>query len=108
MRTNEELKNVTTSIALFIINDKAFEPYRWTTTWISGSNTEVCPVECGYDKYNDIYYISIQLDTSKPYWYAKIRSLLKRIRTNFKDYEIKPNIYRYDGSCPDELTLCIK
>ena len=108
MNINEELKNVTSSIALFIINDKQFEPYRWTTTWMSGGSTEVHPVECGYEQYNNIYYISIQLDTSKPYWYAKVRSLLKRVKNHFKNYTIKPNIYRYDGSKPDELTLCIK
>lgn len=107
MKINEELKNATSSIALFIVYDKQFEPYRWTTTWTSGESTEVYPVECGYEESGNTYYISIQLDTSKPYWYAKVRSLLKRVRTEFPQNTIKHNIYKYDGSRPYELELYI-
>ena len=104
---NQELENITTAIGKFVLEDEKFKKYRWNGTWISGESTEVYPVECSYDRCSETYYVEVQLDTSYRYWYSKVKGLISRVQKKFSQYKIKPNIYRYDGSCPDALTLCV-
>ena len=105
---NEKMKSITEEIAQFILNDEKFKDYRLDTTWTSGESTEVYPVECGYSDSNNEYYVVVQLDTQNRYWFAKVRSLMKRIKTKFSQCNIEHLVIKYDGSCPNTLEIYIK
>lgn len=75
--------------------------------WTSGSSTKVYPIMYGHNDALNKSEISVQLNTSNRYWYAKVKSLIAKIKKHFKEYKFETTINKYDGSCPYELWILV-
>lgn len=98
----EELINV-----VKFIEEEATKINILHSRWVSGSSTTVYPIMYGNNEALNKGQISVQLNTNNKYWYAKVKSLIAKIKKHFKEYKFETTINKYDGSCPYELWILV-
>lgn len=75
----------------------------YTSTWTSGSFTEVHPIEIYRNTNTNMYDITIQLKANKNYFTRTIEYFKKKYTDiTYMGY------WKYDGSCPNTLTIKVK
>ena len=75
----------------------------YTTTWTSGSSTDVHPIEIYHNNNTNTYDITIQLKANKNYFIRTIDYFKKK----YADITYM-RYCKYDGSCPNTLTIKVK
>jgi hypothetical protein len=75
----------------------------YTSTWTSGSSTDVHPVEIYHNNNTGTYDIAIQLKANRNYFTRTIEYFKKKYADiTYMGY------HKYDGSCPNTLTIKVK
>lgn len=75
----------------------------YTSTWLSGSSTEVYPIEVYHNNNTNTYDIRIQLKANRNYFTRTIEYFKKKYTDiTYMGY------CKYDGSCPNTLTIKVK
>jgi hypothetical protein len=75
----------------------------YTSTWMSGSSTDVYPIETYHNTNNNTYDIRIQLKTKRNYFTRTIEYFKKK----YADITYMGYI-KYDGSCPNTIVIIVK
>jgi hypothetical protein len=75
----------------------------YTSTWMSGSSTDVYPIETYHNTNNNTYDIAIQLKTKRNYFTRTIEYFKKK----YADITYMGYI-KYDGSCPNTIVIIVK
>lgn len=75
----------------------------YTTTWLSGSSTEVYPISIYHNNNTNTYDIRIQLKSNRNYFTRTIENFKKKYADiTYMGY------WKSDGSCPNTITLNVK
>ena len=75
----------------------------YTSTWLSGSSTEVYPISIYHNKNTNTYDIEIQLKANRNYFTRTIDNFKKK----YADITYM-RYCKYDGSCPNTLRIKVK
>jgi hypothetical protein len=75
----------------------------YTSTWTSGSSTEVYPISIYHNNNTNTYDIAIQLKANRNYFTRTIEYFKKKYADiTYMGY------WKSDGSCPNTITLKVK
>jgi hypothetical protein len=95
--TNQELQTLIAEIKSKIGR------HIYTSTWLSGSSTEVYPISIYHNNHTNTYDIEIQLKANRNYFNRTIEYFKKKYA------DITDMRYcKYDGSCPNTIRLNVK
>lgn len=75
----------------------------YTSTWTSGSVTEVYPISIYKNNHTNMYDIEIQLKSNRNYFTRTIEYFKKK----YTDITYM-NYWKSDGSCPNTIKLKVK
>lgn len=75
----------------------------YTSTWLSGSSTDVYPISIYHNNNTNMYDIEIQLKANRNYFTRTIEYFKKKYADiTYMAY------HKYDGSCPNIISLKVK
>lgn len=75
----------------------------YTSTWLSGSSTDVYPISIYHNNNTNTYDIRIQLKANRNYFTRTIEYFKKKYADiTYMGY------WKSDGSCPNTITLKVK
>lgn len=95
--TNQELQTLIAEIKSKIGR------HIYTSTWLSGSSTDVHPIEIYHNNNTNMYDIEIQLKANRNYFTRTIENFKKKYADiTYMGY------CKSDGSCPNTIRLNVK